>query len=65
MEWKFSVAPMMDWSDSTKKAKHGQQLSAAILDHAGPNAVPLLLRTSMSRLFCARAFVWWQERNAA
>jgi hypothetical protein len=44
----FSVAPMMDWSDSTKKAKHGQQLSAAILDHAGPNAVPLLLRTSMS-----------------
>jgi hypothetical protein len=61
----FSVAPMMDWTDPTRKAKRGQHLSVAVLSHAGPNAVPLLSRASISRPFCARAFLWWQERNGA
>jgi hypothetical protein len=44
---RFSVAPMMDWTDRPRKAKHGQHLSVVVLNHAGPNAVPPLLGVSM------------------
>jgi hypothetical protein len=39
--WRFSVAPMMDWTDCAEKLKCHHNLSPVIVSHAGPNAVPL------------------------
>ena len=33
---RFSIAPMMDWTDSPKKAKHYQNLSVVAVGHAVP-----------------------------
>ena len=40
LDHRFSVAPMMDWTDRPRKAKHSQCLSVFVLTHAGLNAVP-------------------------
>jgi hypothetical protein len=40
-KWKFSVAPMMDWTGTSQKAKHNQHLSPITKNHAVPNAVPI------------------------
>ena len=36
---RFSMAPMMDWTDRAEKAKHNQNLSMVAVSHAVPNAV--------------------------
>jgi hypothetical protein len=40
LRWKFSTAPMMDWTDFAEKAKHNQNLSMVAVSHAVPNEVP-------------------------
>jgi hypothetical protein len=38
--WKFSVAPMMDWTETSQKVKHDQQLRVAAVGHVVPNEAP-------------------------
>jgi len=45
---RFSVAPMMDWTDQAEKAKCRQHLSMVVISHAVPNAVPTQLISSTS-----------------
>jgi len=40
LDHRFSIAPMMDWTDSTEKRKYDQQLSMVAKCYAVPNAVP-------------------------
>jgi tRNA-dihydrouridine synthase len=42
LEHRFSVAPMMDWTDLAEKAKHIQRLDMFRRSHAVPNAAPTL-----------------------
>ncbi|WP_167558680.1 hypothetical protein [Bradyrhizobium canariense] len=37
---RFSVAPMMDWTGTSRKAKYNQRLGAVVGRRAVPNAVP-------------------------
>jgi hypothetical protein len=37
---RFCVAPMMDWTVTSQKAKYNQHLGVVALRHAVPNAVP-------------------------
>jgi hypothetical protein len=41
LDRRFSVAPLMDWTGTSQKAKRNQRLSAAVGLHAVPNAVPI------------------------
>jgi hypothetical protein len=41
MEWKFAIAPMMDWTGTSQKAKYNQGLGAIVGRHVVPNAVPI------------------------
>jgi hypothetical protein len=41
LEARFSVAPMMDWTGTSQKAKYNQRLGAIVGRHAVPNAVPI------------------------
>jgi hypothetical protein len=38
---RFSVAPMMDWTGTSQKAKRNQHLSPITKNRAVPNAVPI------------------------
>jgi hypothetical protein len=38
---RFNIAPMMDWTGRSQKAKHNQHLSLLGISHVVPNAVPL------------------------
>jgi len=38
---RFSVAPMMDWTGTSQKAKRNQHLNPITKNHAVPNAVPI------------------------
>jgi len=40
-DYRFSVAPMMDWTGTSQKAKCNQRLGAVVGRHAVPNAVPI------------------------
>jgi len=40
LRWKFTTAPMMDWTDRARKAKHDQHLNGIVVSRAVPNAVP-------------------------
>jgi uncharacterized protein YerC len=40
LDRRFSVAPMMDWTDRAEKAKRSQYLSMVAASHVVPNAVP-------------------------
>jgi ligand-binding SRPBCC domain-containing protein len=37
---RFSIAPMMDWTDRAETTKQHQHLSMVEVSHAVPNAVP-------------------------
>jgi hypothetical protein len=54
--WLFCVAPMMDWTGTSQKAKRDQHLSHVSIGHVVPNEVPPLVRSfdeqAVSR-FCA------------
>jgi hypothetical protein len=39
LDHRFSVAPMMDWTGTSQKAKYNQHLSVVAFHHAVPNAV--------------------------
>jgi hypothetical protein len=41
LDTRFSVAPMMDWTGTSQKAKRNQHLSPITKNHAVPNAVPI------------------------
>jgi hypothetical protein len=43
LDRRFSVAPLMDWTDCAEKAKWHQRLGMVAIGHAVPNAVPMLL----------------------
>jgi hypothetical protein len=38
---RFCIAPMMDWTGTSQKAKRNQHLSPIAKNHAVPNAVPI------------------------
>jgi hypothetical protein len=38
---RFSIAPMMDWTGTSEKAKRNQYLNAIVIGHVVPNEVPL------------------------
>jgi hypothetical protein len=38
---RFAVAPLMDWTGASQKAKYNQRLGAVVTRHAVPNAVPI------------------------
>jgi hypothetical protein len=38
---RFCIAPMMDWTGRSRKAKHNQHLSMVAVSHVVPNEVPL------------------------
>jgi hypothetical protein len=40
---RFCIAPMMDWTGTSRKVKHNQHLSPITKNHAVPNAVPIWL----------------------
>jgi tRNA-dihydrouridine synthase len=40
LDYRFSVAPMMDWTDRAEKAKYDQHLNGVVVSRAVPNAVP-------------------------
>jgi hypothetical protein len=42
LDRRFSVAPMMDWTGTSRKAKHNQHLNGGAVDRAVPNAVPIV-----------------------
>jgi hypothetical protein len=65
LRWKFSCAPMMDWTGCAKKAKHNQNLSMAGVGHAVPNAVLTIFKLPIGEQFRIAAFVWWLPRSAA
>jgi hypothetical protein len=39
-DYRFSVAPMMDWTGTSQKAKHYQHLNAIVVIQVIPNEVP-------------------------
>ena len=39
LDHRFSVAPMMDWTGASQKAKYNQRFDAVVGRHAVPNAV--------------------------
>jgi hypothetical protein len=41
LDVRLSVAPMMDWTGTSQKAKRNQHLSPITKNHAVPNAVPI------------------------
>jgi hypothetical protein len=41
LDHRFSIAPMMDWTGTSRKAKYNQHLGAVVARHAVPNAVPI------------------------
>jgi hypothetical protein len=41
LDHRFSVAPMMDWTGTSQKAKRNQHLSVVVENRAVPNAVPI------------------------
>jgi hypothetical protein len=43
--YRFSVAPMMDWTGTSQKAKRDQHLSHVSIGHVVPNEVPPLVRS--------------------
>jgi hypothetical protein len=51
LDYRFSVAPMMDWTDFAEKAKHNQNLSMVAVGHAGPNAVLTIFKKPLANNF--------------
>jgi hypothetical protein len=41
LRWKFSCAPMMDWTGISRKEMQHQHLSVVVENRAVPNAVPI------------------------
>jgi hypothetical protein len=41
LDRRFAVAPLMDWTGTSQKAKRNQHLSPITKNHAVPNAVPI------------------------
>jgi len=58
LDHRFSVAPMMDWTDRAEKAKQCQHLRVVVLNHAGPNAVPTNTEPPEGERFRAPPIVW-------
>ena len=53
---RFSVAPMMDWSETSQKAKYDQDLREVTVRHAVPNAVPSELTIFSNKILFQAAF---------
>jgi hypothetical protein len=41
LDRRFAVAPLMDWTGTSQKAKYNQRLDPVVGRHAVPNAVPI------------------------
>jgi hypothetical protein len=41
LDYRFSVAPMMDWTGTSQKEMQHQHLSVVVENRAVPNAVPI------------------------
>jgi hypothetical protein len=55
---RFSVAPMMDWTGTSQKAKRNQHLSVVAVSRAVPNAVPIAIKSPHEcaiSCFCLRS----------
>jgi len=48
-DWKFSIAPMMDWTGTSRKATRDQHLDQIVFRREVPNAVPSLSNNPASK----------------
>jgi hypothetical protein len=58
LSYRFCVAPMMDWTGTSQKAKRHQHLSSVAIGRAVPNAVPPAVR-SFDEQAISRPWVRW------
>ncbi|MET4219385.1 hypothetical protein ACVWWG_006226 [Bradyrhizobium sp. LB7.2] len=58
LRWKFSCAPMMDWTGTSQKAKRNQCLGTVVGRHAVPNAVPIWFSSVRRRLMSQFGVHW-------
>jgi hypothetical protein len=49
LRWKFSIAPMMDWTGTSRKATRDQHLDEIVFRRAVPNAVLSLSNNPASK----------------
>ena len=61
---RFCIAPMMDWTGTSRKAKRDQNLSEIVVIHVVPNGVPAFVRRPESKRFRAPAFAERLQRKA-
>jgi hypothetical protein len=64
LDRRFSVAPLMDWTGTSQKAKHHQHLSVTVVTRAVPNAVLSSSNSRQSKQFRVFAFIRLLRRKA-